>query len=54
MAQSQSKKSSYNKYEKELKDRKYHQRVVRSKKEYDRKSFHETVYRNRKWEMSDV
>ncbi len=54
MAHSQSKNSSSNKFARELKDRKYHQRVVRSKKDYDRKSFNETIYRNRKWEMSDV
>ena len=54
MAQNQSRNSSSNKFAKELKDRKYHQRVVRSKKDYDRKSFNETIYRNRKWEMSDV
>ena len=54
MAQNQSKNSSSNKFAKELKDRKYHQRVVRSKKDYDRKSSNETIYRNRKWEMSNV
>ena len=54
MAQNQSKNSSSNKFAKELKDRKYHQRVVRNKKAYDRKSLNETIYRNRKWEMSDV
>ena len=37
MAQSQSKNSLSNKVAKELKDRRYHQRVVRSKKVYDRK-----------------
>jgi anthranilate/para-aminobenzoate synthase component II len=36
MVQNQSKNSSYNKVAKELKDRRYHQRVVRSKKVYDR------------------
>ena len=54
MAQNQSKNSSSNKFAKELKDRKYHQRVVRNKKAYDRKSLNETIYRNRKWEMSNV
>ncbi len=39
MAQSQSKNSSSNKIAKQLKDRRYHQRVVRSKKVYDRKKF---------------
>ena len=39
MAQSQSKNSLSNKVAKELKDRRYHQRVVRSKKIYDRKKF---------------
>jgi hypothetical protein len=34
---SQSKNSSSNKVAKELKDRRYHQRVVKSKKVYDRK-----------------
>jgi hypothetical protein len=33
----QSKNSTSNKVAKELKDRRYHQRVVRSKKIYDRK-----------------
>ena len=37
MAQSQSKNSSSNKIAKELKDRRYHQRVVKNKKAYDRK-----------------
>jgi hypothetical protein len=32
-----SKKSSSNKFAKELKDRKYHQRVIKNKKAYDRK-----------------
>ena len=54
MAQNQSKNSSSNKFAKELKDRKYHQRVVKNKKAYDRKSLNETIYRNRKWEMSNV
>ena len=54
MAQNQSRNSSSNKFAKELKDRKYHQRVVRNKKAYDRKSLNETIYRNRKWEMSNV
>ena len=37
MVRSQSKNSSSNKVAKELKDRRYHQRVVKSKKVYDRK-----------------
>ena len=37
MAQNQLKNSSSNKFAKELKDRKYHQRVVINKKAYDRK-----------------
>ena len=37
MAQNQSKNSSSNKVAKELKDRRYHQRVVKNKKRYDRK-----------------
>jgi hypothetical protein len=39
MAQNQSKNSSSNKVAKQLKDRRYHQRVVKSKKAYDRKKF---------------
>ena len=39
MAQNRSKNLSSNKAAKELKDRRYHQRVVRSKKIYDRKKF---------------
>ena len=37
MGENQSKNSTSNKVAKELKDRRYHQRVVRSKKIYDRK-----------------
>ena len=37
MAQNQLKNSSSNKIAKELKDRRYHQRVVKNKKAYDRK-----------------
>ena len=37
MAQSQLKNSSSNKIAKELKDRRYHQRVVKNKKAYDRR-----------------
>ena len=37
MAQNQLKNSSSNKIAKELKDRRYHQRVVKNKKVYDRK-----------------
>jgi hypothetical protein len=43
MAQNQSKNSSSNKVAKELKDRRYHQRVVKSKKVYDRK-----IYKNKR------
>ena len=43
MAQSQSRNSSSNKYAKELKDRKYHQRVVKSKKVYSRKNKNEYI-----------
>jgi hypothetical protein len=39
MAQSQSKKSSSNKVAKQLKDRRYHQRVIKNKKAYDRKNY---------------
>jgi hypothetical protein len=39
MAQNQSRNSSSNKVAKNLKDRRYHQRVVRSKKVYDRKKY---------------
>ena len=39
MGENQSKNSTSNKVAKELKDRRYHQRVVRSKKIYDRKKF---------------
>jgi len=39
MAQNQLKNSSSNKIAKELKDRRYHQRVVRSKKAYNRKKY---------------
>ena len=39
MAQSQLKNSSSNNVAKQLKDRRYHQRVVKSKKAYDRKTF---------------
>ncbi len=40
MARSQLKNSSSNKIAKELKDRRYHQRVVKNKKAYDRKKLH--------------
>jgi len=39
MAQSQLKNSSSNKIAKELKDRRYHQRVVKNKKAYDRRLY---------------
>ena len=56
MAATVSKKSllKANNFAKELKDRKYHQRVVSSKKDYVRKSFHKNVYRNSERDMSDV
>ena len=37
MGQNQSKNSSSNKIAKKLKDRRYHQRVVKNKKAYDRR-----------------
>ena len=46
MAQNQLKNSSSNKIAKELKDRRYHQRVVRSKKAYDRKKYGKDTSRN--------
>ena len=46
MAQSQSKNSSSNKIAKELKDRRYHQRVVKSKKAYDRKKYGKNTSRD--------
>jgi hypothetical protein len=46
MAQSQSKNSSSNKIAKELKDRRYHQRVIKSKKAYDRKKYGKDTSRN--------
>ena len=39
MGQNQSKNSSSNKIAKELKDRRYHQRVVKNKKAYDRRLY---------------
>ena len=53
MAQSQLKNSSSNKVAKELKDRRYHQRVVKSKKVYDRR-IRKIKSRDSEWEMSDV
>ena len=47
------KNSSSNKVAKELKDRRYHQRVVKSKKVYDRR-LHKIKSRDREREMSDV
>ena len=46
MAQNQSRNSSSNKVAKDLKDRRYHQRVVRSKKVYDRKKISKDTYRD--------
>ena len=53
MDQSQLKNSSYNKVAKELKDRRYHQRVVKSKKVYDRRLL-KIKSRDSEREMSDV
>ena len=53
MAQNQLKNLSSNKAAKELKDRRYHQRVVKSKKVYDRKIY-KTTRRNSEREMSDL
>ena len=44
MAAKASKNSSSNKLAKELKDRRYHQRVIKNKKAYDRKKIHMEVY----------
>jgi len=49
----QLKNSSSNKVAKELKDRRYHQRVVKSKKVYDRR-IRKIKSRDSEWEMSDV
>ena len=46
MAQSQSKNSSSNKVAKQLSDRRYHQRVVKNKKRYDRKKISQTLHRD--------
>jgi hypothetical protein len=46
MAQNQLKNSSSNKIAKELKDRRYHQRVVKSKKAYNRKKYGKDTSRN--------
>ena len=46
MAQNQLRNSSSNKIAKELKDRRYHQRVVKNKKAYDRKKFHKISRRD--------
>jgi len=51
-AEKQLKLSSSNKIAKELKDRRYHQRVVRSKKVYDRKKINENTYRDSEWDLS--
>ena len=53
MVQNQSKNSLYNKIAKELKDRRYNQRVVKSKKVYDRR-LHKIKSRDSEREMSDV
>ena len=46
MAQSQSKNLSSNKIAKKLKDRRYHQRVIKNKKAYDRKKNSKDSYRD--------
>ena len=46
------KNSSSNKVAKELKDRRYHQRVVKSKKAYDRKTFRKISRRDSERDMS--
>ena len=53
MVQNQLKNSSSNNVAKKLKDRRYHQRVVKSKKVYDRRLY-KIESRNSKREMSDV
>ena len=53
MAQNQLKNLSSNKAAKELKDRRYHQRVVKSKKAYDRKT-HKITRRDSEREMSNM
>ena len=44
MAQNQLRNSSSNKVAKELKDRRYHQRVIKNKKAYDRKKKNKNSY----------
>ena len=46
MAQNQSKNLSSNKAAKELKDRRYHQRVIKNKKAYNRKKYNESSSRD--------
>jgi hypothetical protein len=46
MAQNRLRNSSSNKIAKELKDRRYHQRVVKNKKVYDRKNYNKSASRN--------
>ena len=46
MAAKASKNSSSNKVAKELKDRRYHQRVIKNKKAYDRKKISKDSYGN--------
>jgi hypothetical protein len=53
MAQSQSRNSSSNKVAKQLKDRRYHQRVVKSKKAYDRR-LHKITSGDSQRKMSDL
>ena len=52
MARSQLKNSSSNNVAKELRDRRYHQRVVKSKKAYDRKTFRKISRRDSERDMS--
>jgi len=56
MAQSQSKNLSLNKKNpiaKNLNDRRYHQRVIKNKKTYERKKYN-LVRGSSEWEMSDL
>lgn len=46
MAQNQLRNSSSNKAAKELKDRRYRQRVIKNKKAYDRKKISKDTYRD--------
>ena len=52
MARNQLKNSSSNNVAKQLRDRRYHQRVVKSKKHYDRKTFRKISRRDSERDMS--